>query len=406
MRIGIDYTAAVRQGAGIGRYTRSLMTALMSNTQRLAPTDIELLFFYAGGQLSTQQLTYLYSLEKQRPANVSYVRLPLSEPTLTRLWQRLRVPFPLEWVARLDFTSLFPFPGPLGKLDIVHSPDFALPPHRFGKGLVTIHDLSFLVVPECAEDGLRKYLTSTVPRAVTRADKIVAVSQHTKRDLINLLGVRDEKIQVVYNGVDRQFQPIVDLQVLAEVRQRLELPAHFVLFVGTIEPRKNLTRLVEAWQQVKQSEAGRNRKLVLAGRRGWLYEPIFQRITELGLRDEVVWLDFVADADLPALYNLADCFAFPSVYEGFGIPPLEALACGTPVVTANNSALPEIFEDVALLVDAHDIEAISKAIVQTLTDHDAEGAAVKNLRLAGLERAAQFSWERAADEMLELYRSL
>ncbi len=406
MRIGIDYTAAVRQGAGIGRYTRSLMTALISHTQRLEPLDIELLFFYAGGQLSTQQLTYLYSLEKQRPAHVNYVRLPLSEPILTRLWQRLQIPFPLEWVARLDFTSLFPFPGPLGKLDIVHSPDFALPPHRHGKGLVTIHDLSFLVVPECAEDGLRKYLTATVPRAVMRADKIVAVSQHTKRDLVNLLGVRDEKIQVVYNGVDEQFQPIGDLQVLAEVRQRLELPDQFVLFVGTIEPRKNLTRLVEAWQLVRQSEAGRNRKLVLAGRRGWLYEPIFQRITELGLRDEIVWLDFVADADLPALYNLADCFAFPSVYEGFGIPPLEALACGTPVVTANNSALPEIFEDVARLVEAHDVRAIANAIVQTLSDLDADGAAVQNLRLAGLERAAQFSWERAAGETLELYRSL
>ena len=406
MRIGIDFTAAIRQGAGIGRYTRSLTTALLEQTNSQANPDFEFVFFYAGGGLSTHQLTYLYSQEKQRPANVSYVRLPLSEPALTRIWQRLRIPFPLEWAARLDFTSLFPFPGPLGKLDIVHSPDFAIPPHRHGKGLVTIHDLSFLVVPECAESGLRKYLTATVPRAVAKADQIVAVSQHTKRDLVNLLGVRDDKIRVVYNGVDKQFQPLTNQNELEQVRQRLELPEHFVLFVGTIEPRKNLTRLVEAWQAVKQSEAGRKRKLVLAGRRGWLYEPIFQRITELGLREEVVWLDFVADTDLPSLYNLADCFAFPSVYEGFGIPPLEALACGTPVVTANNSALPEIFEDVAVLVDAQDVDAIARSIVKVLEDLDADGQMVKNFYASGLERAAQYTWERAARETLDVYRNL
>ena len=406
MRIGIDYTAAIRQGAGIGRYTRSLTTALAAQTLQTEAGEVELVFFYASGRLSALQLTHLYKLEKQRQPNLSYVRLPLAEPDLTRLWQRLRIPFPLEWVARLDFTHLFPFPGPLGKLDIVHSPDFALPPHRWGKGLVTIHDLSFLVVPECAENGLRKYLTATVPRAVAQADQIIAVSQHTRRDLINLLGVPDEKIRVVYNGVDKQFQPIADRAVLEQVRERLELPEHFVLFVGTIEPRKNLTRLVEAWQQVKQSEAGRKRKLVLAGRRGWLYEPIFQRITELGLRDEIIWLDFVADADLPVLYNLADCFAFPSVYEGFGIPALEALACGTPVVTSNNSALPEIFEGVATLVAAQDVAAIAGALVKVLDDYDSDGVSIKNLRANGLERAAQFSWERAAQEMLKAYREI
>lgn len=406
VRVGLDYTSALRQVAGIGRYTRSLVAAMLEQSHLLEANDLELVFFYAGGQLSTRQLSNLYSLERQHPPRTSYVRLPFSEPTLTRMWQRLRLPIPLELVARLDFTTFYPFPNPLGKLNVVHSPDFALPPRLRGEGLVTIHDLSFLVVPECAESGLRTYLTATVPRAVAKADKIVAVSEHTKRDLINLLNVPENKIEVVYNGVDKVFQPIDDIAFLEDVRHRLELPDHFVLFVGTIEPRKNLTRLIEAWQQVKQTEAGRKRKLVLAGRRGWLYEPIFQRVTDLGLRDDVVWLDFVPDGDLPALYNLADCFAFPSIYEGFGIPPLEALACGTPVVTADNSALPEIFNDVALLVKAEDTAAIANAIVKILEEKDNQGQLIEEFRVKGMERAAKFTWERAARQMLDIYKQM
>jgi glycosyltransferase involved in cell wall biosynthesis len=142
----------------------------------------------------------------------------------------------------------------------------------------------------------------------------------------------------------------------------------------------------------------------LAGRRGWLYEPIFQRITELGLRDEVIWLDFVADADLPALYNLADCFAFPSIYEGFGIPALEALACGTPVVTADNSALPEIFKDVAWLVKAESVADLAQALIEALQELDSAGPKLQTYRAKGLERAATFGWEQAARQMLAVYQ--
>ncbi len=400
MRVGIDYTPAIRQGAGVGRHTRSLVGELLEK----APANTEFVLFYAGGGMTHQQQNYLYNLEARHLPNVDLVKLPFSEPSLTRFWQRLRLPVPLEWVARVE--NPFPYPNKLGKLDVVHFPDFVRTPHRFGKDIVTIHDLSFIVVPECAEEGLRRYLTAAVPRAVRKADRVIVVSESIKSELIQRLNVPPGKISVVYNGVGPQFKPIADREVLEETRSRLGLPDQFALFVSTIEPRKNIARLVEAWAQVKATPEGKERKLVLAGRRGWLYEPIFRRITELNMQDEVVWLDFVPDADLPALYNLADLFVFPSLYEGFGIPPLEAMACGTPVITANNSAFPEVFEGAALLADALDVKAIADLIITVFRSHDGDKRLVTEMQTSGLERAKQFTWERAAASTLKIYQEL
>jgi glycosyltransferase involved in cell wall biosynthesis len=402
IKTGIDYTAAVRQGAGVGRHTRSLVAAMLEQET----SDFEFVLFYAAGGLSLQQQSQLLALEINRPPNVRYVRLPFSEPGLTRLWQRLRVPLPLEWLARLD--SPFPFPAPLARLDIAHFPDFTLPPHLHGQSIVTIHDLSFMVEPECSEAGLRRFLTEAVPRAVKKADRVIVVSQSIKEQLMERLGTPSDKILVVYNGVGPQFRPYKrdEYELLEDVRARHNLPPHFALFVSTIEPRKNLVRLAEAWAEVKKTPAGRDRKLVLAGRRGWLYEPIFRRIAELNLTNEVIWLDFVPEADLPALYNLAELFVFPSLYEGFGIPPLEALACGTPVVTADNTALKEVFEGAAVLCQATDTASITQAIVRTLESLDGDRKLVNHLREEGLIRARRYTWEQAARDTLNLYREM
>lgn len=401
MHIAIDFTAAVRQLAGVGRHTRSLVSALLD----LQPPDIEFTLFYAAGGLNSQQLTYLYSFEAEHKSNVKFVRLPFSEPNLTRFWQRLRAPIPLEWVARFDRPFPF-FPPPFDKPDIWHFPDFAIPPLRHGKGIVTIHDLSFLVTPECADAGLREYLTKTVPRAVKNADKVIVVSDNIKQELISRLNVPPEKIGVVYNGVGDQFQPIHDQERLTDTAKRLELPEKFVLFVGTIEPRKNLSRLVEAWAEVKKQPEGEGRKLILVGRRGWLYEPIFRKISELNLQDEIIWLNFVPDTDLPVLYNLADLYVFPSLNEGFGISPLESMACGTPVVTSDNSALGELFKEAALLVKAESTSSIAKGILTVLADRDGEGKLTAELRQKGFELANRFTWENSAKQTLDIYRSI
>lgn len=405
MKVAIDYTPAVRQGGGIGRWTRSLVAALLALEDA---RDVEFTLFYAGGGLSQKQEKFVRDEQLQYAGSavvqVRFVRLPFSEPALTRLWQRLRLPLPLELVARLGRPPFIS--DPLGHPDVLHFPDFVVPPHLGGRSLVTVHDLSFMITPDCAEENLRKYLTAAVPRSVRRADRISVDAAAIKSDLHERLGVPDAKMTVIYGGVGPEFHPIEDKTALEEVRLRLKLPEKFLLYLGTIEPRKNLARLAEAWAELKDTAVGRGRRLVLGGRKGWLYEPILRRIDELGLSDEIVWLDFVPEGDLAAVYNLADLFCFPSLYEGFGIPPLEALACGTPVVTANNSSLAEVFSGAALMCEATDTASITAAIRQGLESLDGDGQLLAGLQAEGLKRVREFTWERAAREALTLYRDM
>jgi glycosyltransferase involved in cell wall biosynthesis len=389
MRIGIDYTAAVSQGAGIGRYTRELIRSVIEQD-----SSFEYVLFYAAGGLDPNNpyLAQAHTLCKQHP-NVSLKKIPLSHRRLTQLWQRLRFPLPVE-----VFT---------GKLDLLHSPDFVLPP-TFAKTLLTIHDLSFLVHPECHVPSMVRYLSDAVPRSVRRAGSLFADSEATRQDLIKLLAVDPKQIQVVYPGVGEQFKPLGPIET-EPVRQRLKLPEYFMLFVSTIEPRKNLVRLLEAFAQLiaepqKSANPGIIEKLqfVIAGRHGWLYEDVFAAIERLKLQDRIQMLDFVDDKDLPALYNLAWMFTYPSIYEGFGLPALEALASGTPVVTANNSSLPEVVGDAAILVSANDTQGLSQALERLATDE----ALRMRLREAGPQRANTFTWEHAAQQVLSAYRAI
>jgi len=207
--------------------------------------------------------------------------------------------------------------------------------------------------------------------------------------------------------VDARFQPITDPDTLARVRNRYGLPERFILYVGTIEPRKNLTTLLEAYAALTSRVSNlqypiSNIHLVIAGRKGWLYEGFFRRLRELGLEREVVFPGFVPDEDLPALYSAAELFVFPSLYEGFGLPPLEAMACGTPVITSNSSSLPEVVGEVGIMVEPRDVRALAEAMELVLTD---EGKR-REMREKGLRQAARFSWKRTAQETLEVYRSV
>ncbi|MBK9710045.1 MAG: glycosyltransferase family 4 protein [Kouleothrix sp.] len=381
MHIGIDYTSAAWQGAGIGRYTRELVRAMVAQGGEHRYT----LFYAAGGiERDSPYLAELRQLCADHPA-VRPVSIPLTPRRLTQIWQRLRVPLPVEL-----FT---------GALDLVHAPDFVLPPTR-ARTLLTVHDLAFIRHPECFVPSMVRYLSSAVPRALRRADAVLADSEATRQDLVDLLAADAARISVVYPGVGARFCPLPAAQT-EPVRQRLGLPARFLLFVSTIEPRKNLARLIEAFGLVARRTDG-GLHLVIAGRRGWLYQDVFATIERLQLGDCVRVLDFVHDNDLPALYNLAWAFAYPSIYEGFGLPALEAMACGTPVVTAENSSLPEVVGDAAVLVAADDVDSIAAGVARVVGDETLRA----RLQRAGPERARRFTWEQAARRVLECYQRI
>jgi len=367
LRIGIDYTAAVHQRAGIGRYARGLVRGLAQLDR-----ENEYLLLVAGRPKD----------EGTFPPNFKPRYLPLSPHRATILWQRLRVPLPADL-----FTGL---------LDLFHSPDYVLPPLRRGRKVLTIHDLSFLRYPEGADPRLRWYLTQAVPHSIGQADLVLADSHNTKSDLIELLGVEAGRVEVLYPGVEERFHPL-DEGSLAPVKARYRLDFPFILIVGTLEPRKNHVGLLQAYTLLK----GRHpHRLVIAGGKGWLYEAIFREVERLSLEERVLFLGYVPEEDLPALYNLADLFVFPSFYEGFGLPPLEAMACGTPVVVSDISSMPEVVGDGALLVPPQDVEALAEAMKKGVSDASLR----EELRSKGLEQARRFSWSETAKRLLAIYK--
>jgi glycosyltransferase involved in cell wall biosynthesis len=363
MRIGLEVTAAVRQGAGIGRYVRELLRALaqLDNVNQYK-------LFYATPSPIPYPLPPL-------PANFTARHLPFHDIWLARLWQRAQVPLPVELIT--------------GPLDLYHAPDFTLPPVQ-ARSVLTVHDLSFVRDPESAAPGLRDYLNKVVPRSVQRADHIIAVSQATKADLIDLYHTPESKITVLYEGVDSIFKPTPN----PAIRDKYALgPTPYIFSISTIQPRKNYVRLIQALAALP------NYNLVIAGGPGWLHEPIYAEADKPAVKGRVKFIGFVPDSDLSSLYTEAAAFAYPSLYEGFGLPLLEAMACGTPTLTSNVSCLPEVAGDAAILVDPYSVEAIAEGLKQTLAQSEI-------LRPKGFARAAQFRWDAVARDLLSLYQSV
>ena len=371
MRIAIDYTSAIAQRAGIGRYTRDLVEAL-------ARVD------------SDDQFT-LFSAEPPTPdrgfptaANMRSRIFGVGNRRMTIFWQRLRVPVPAE---------LF-----MGNADLIHGPDFILPPALRARQVVTVHDLAFLTHPECAVPKLVSYLSRVVPRALRAADHVISVSQRTADDLHTLLGVPREKITVISLGVDPAFTTAVDEQAVAAVREKYGLDGPVALAVGTIEPRKNYEGLVAAFERARRAADG-PRTLVIAGRKGWLYEGVFAAVERLGLTEYVRFLDYIPDGELATLYHAAAVVTVPSLYEGFGIPVLEAMACGTPVVCSDGGSLPEVAGDAALVVPVADTDALSDALVRATGDAALRASLIQR----GRERVVGFTWEAAARAHVQVY---
>lgn len=280
------------------------------------------------------------------------------------------------------------------RLDLLHSPDFIPPLRGARRHVLTIYDLNFLHYPQLLTRASRRYYNGQIRRAVRQADHIVTISHASQRDLVELLDVPAERITTQHPGVSACFRPLPD-EALQEQRRRLRLPGEFLLFVGTFEPRKNIAGLLEAWQRLKAQRPDAP-PVVLAGRRGWLFEETMQRIRDMRLGEQVLWRENVPQDALPALYNLATALVLPSLHEGFGLPALEAMACGTVPIVSNVSSLPEVVGEVGLQVDPQDADALAAAMLHALEDGEWRGAQ----REAGLRRAAGFTWDKSARALL------
>lgn len=279
------------------------------------------------------------------------------------------------------------------KADISHFFNFVIPPKASGMTINTVHDLVYLNYPETMEKRNYRRLKLHLERSCREADVIITVSQTVKREMIEQMGLPGAKIRVVYNGVDQsRFFP--------GAGRLASMPEHYFLYLGTLEPRKNLTGLLEAYRIGKQKFG--DCKLVLGGARGWEYDEIFRKVKEYRLEEDVIFPGYLPAEQLSGLYAGAQAFVFPSLYEGFGIPPLEAMACGTPVITSKCSSLPEVAGDAAVLADPCNPEELAAAMEQILTD----SALRKSCISRGLERVKRFTWEKAADGIYGIYKEL
>jgi glycosyltransferase involved in cell wall biosynthesis len=366
--ITLDISAAVHRRAGLGRYAESLTRALVA-------ADPHRYALFYNRERGIEPLEGLEQLPTHTVA-LGY------KPWRMLVW--------MGQLARVPFNRLVP------DATLFHATEHLLMPLRGVPSVLTVHDLIFRHLPEHHKTLNRWYLNWTMPLYCRRADRIIAISHATQRDLIAAYDVPPEKITVIHEAADPRFRPQPPEAVEA-VRTRYGLPERYLLSVGTIEPRKNLTRLLEAFEALHAE--GLTDALVVVGGRGWLYDDFFARLERSPAREAVLFPGYVPDADLPPIYAGAQALAFPSLYEGFGLPVLEAMACGAPVACSNTSSLPEVAGDAALLFDPHDVTAITQALHRLLSDDTLHA----DLQQRGLDRAATFSWDRVAAETEAVY---
>jgi glycosyltransferase involved in cell wall biosynthesis len=280
------------------------------------------------------------------------------------------------------------------KPDLLHGLAYALPLGWTGPGVVTIYDLSFLRFPGAFNLTNRIYLTATTRATARRAQRIITISEHARRDIVRLLSVPEQRVDVTYPAADERYRPLPTLEV--EVfRKARGLVNDFVFAVGTLEPRKNLVGLLHAYARLRSPRA----PLYVAGGSGWRVSPIFDTVQQLGLQDDVHFLGFVPEDELPLWYNAARLFAFPSLYEGFGLPVLEAMACGTPVITSTAASLPEVAGQAAILVPPQDTDRLAQEMERVLDDPQRQ----MEMRAAGRIQASRFSWRAMTDQTIASY---
>ncbi len=381
MKIGIDISLSVGQPAGVGVYSSQLVQGLAQldhvNEYTLFP------FFYYIMHPDYKQLNIVSQY------NFKNKFQHLSKVWIDYLWN----------TSDLDRSDI------LGSLDILHSTTFCVPSNIKSKLVVTIHDISFETHPQFHVKTNIDHCRNGTLDAVRCADKIIAVSEHTKRDLILYFQCDAEKIAVIYHGSNTILKRTIDKDIFQPICQKYYIYKPYIFNVGTIEPRKNILSLIKAYAGLSpQLQAQYD--LVIAGGRGWLDDSIFEFVKEKNLQEQIKFLGYVSDHELASLYSNAEVFVYPSFYEGFGFPILEAMACGAPVICSNTSSMPEVGGDAALYIDPTQKDQGVQNIQSYLEQLLGQSKELENLRTKSLKQAKNFSWKNCAQKTLELYQSI
>lgn len=354
---------------GVGNYLINLVRSLQNLT-----LEEEILVF------AHQRTIPLFGF----PANpqVTIITLKDKSPALRLLWEQTSLPILLQRY----------------QINVLHSPHYTIPLLARCRRVVTVHDLTFFLYPQFHQAGKQIFFRTMISLSSRSADAVITISENTRQDLLRLLHTPPNKVITIPLGVGVEFNHIQDPLVLSRVKQKYQLPERFFLYVGTLEPRKNISVLIEAFQRYRQTEG--DASLVLVGQKGWMVDALIRELHRSTTGSWLRWLEYVPQEDLPAIYNLAIALIYPTMYEGFGLPPLESMACGTPVISSDMGAIRELVDQAGLLFSPTDADDFARGMTALASD----SALRRTLMERGLRRASMYSWEKTAQQTLEVYR--
>lgn len=373
MKIGINARYLQKETSGIINYLLNLII----NLKKIDRQNEYILFF--GNDKPVPAEVLCDNFKSDIPS------MPTNSQIMRVLWEHLYLPVAIKKL----------------KIDVFHEPSFIAPVFKKCPTVITIYDLAFLYYPKCFTRRNVMYFKAMLAGSINRADAIIAISENTKKDIINHFKVHPDKIKVIYGGVDAFFRIVNNAEETSRVKRKFNITKEYILNVSLISPRKNLISLLKSFKKLREDK-NIDCQLVIAGGKGWRYKDIFKMVRLLELDNNIIFTDYVSNEELLHLYNNAMLFAYPSLYEGFGLPILEAMACGCPVVSSSTSSIPEVCADAAMLVNPESIDDLTEAIYIMITEDSIKQVYKKK----GLERIKYFLWEGTAQKTLSVYKKV
>jgi len=380
LRIGIDVSTLLNHGPdiGAGRYILNLVKNLLK-------IDKKNTYILTGRYITEEHIRHIYDIKKSFKNSSIELRLYKTSQGKLAIWDRLRFP-PLEF---LGF-----------KADVLHCPDYLIPPTLNKNIILTIHDLAFMRFPEFNFEWFIKKYTREVKKNIQISKKIIADSKSTKNDIVNFFKIDSHKIEVIYLASDKIFKPLSLNRIDKNITKKYKIYKKYILSVGTIEPRKNFITLIKVFNRLKQKKTGFDYKLVIAGRTGWKSETTYRERDKSPYREDILFIGRIPDSDLVQIYNQAELFIYPSLFEGFGLPPLEAMSCGLPVIASNCPALKEVIGNAGITIPPKNYDEFRKQILYVLQNSSVKDA----LKKKSLIRVNKFNWTDTARKTLEIYK--